>query len=39
MGASALSEQPGNQVLVVTGPDGQKRVHDAYYPGTADEAL
>ena len=25
----------GDRVLVVTGPDGEQRVHDAFYPGTA----
>ena len=24
----------GDRVLVVTGPDGEQRVHDAFYPGT-----
>ncbi len=25
----------GDRVLVVTGPDGEQRVHDVFYPGTA----
>jgi len=31
----ALRFRTGDRVLVVTGPDGEKRVHDAFYPGTA----
>jgi trk system potassium uptake protein len=31
----ALRFRTGDRVLVVTGPDGDKRVHDAFYPGTA----
>jgi trk system potassium uptake protein TrkA len=31
----ALRFRAGDQVLVVTSPDGEKRVHDAFYPGGA----
>jgi hypothetical protein len=34
----ALRFRTGDRVPVVTGPDGGKRVHDAFCPGTADEA-
>jgi hypothetical protein len=28
----ALRLRTGDRVLVVTGPDGEKRIHDAFYP-------
>jgi len=31
----ALRLRTGDRVLVVTSPDGEKRVHDAFYPGAA----
>jgi trk system potassium uptake protein TrkA len=31
----ALRFRTGDRVLVVTDPDGEKRVHDAFYPGAA----
>ena len=31
----AFRLRPGDRVLVVTDPDGEGRVHDAFYPGTA----
>ncbi len=31
----ALRFRAGDRVLVVTSPDGEKRVHDAFYPGAA----
>jgi trk system potassium uptake protein len=34
----ALRFRTGDQVLVVTSLDGEKRVHDAFYPGTAGKA-
>jgi len=34
----ALRFRTGDRVLVVTSPDGDRRVHDAFYPGAADES-